>query len=66
MRVPDFNDYVDINYDKLYEEWTDYNLCEDNKPVSFDQFCSDKFEGYLGEIEDYEYERYKDEVINCG
>jgi hypothetical protein len=63
MRHIDINSYIDTNIDKLENDYEDYKLSNNEffKLKTFEEFCEDKYDSYISDIEDQEYERYKDE-----
>lgn len=53
-----------ISFDKWYEKAEDKLLEEyeaKKSPINWDEFVLGKFEEFTSEIEDYEYEKFKDE-----
>lgn len=64
MKQVKYKDWFEVNVDWLEEEYTIY--CDDCKeedriPIDFYEYCEDMFEGYIGDIEDEAYQRYKEE-----
>ena len=52
-----------VSFDKWYEKAEDKLLEEyeaKKSPIDWDEFVLDKFEEFTSEIEDYEYEKFKD------
>ena len=53
-----------ISFDKWYEKAEDKLLKEyeaKKSPIDWDEFVLGKYEEFTSEIEDYEYEKFKDE-----
>ena len=59
-----YSHWLDENFDKLEEEYQKYLEELENNDLfivtDFDEFCSDKFESYIGDLEDMAYENLKD------
>lgn len=54
--MKDFDRWYELVEDKLVEEYE-----ETKSPIDWDEFVVDKYEEFTSEIEDYEYEKFKDE-----
>ena len=54
--MKDFDRWYELAEDKLVEEYE-----ETKNPIDWNEFVLDKYEEFTSEIEDYEYEKFKDE-----
>ena len=52
----EFEKWYEIAEDKLVEEYE-----SKKSPINWDEFVLGKFEEFTSEIENYEYEKFKDE-----
>ena len=54
--MKDFDRWCELSEDKLAEEYE-----AKKSPIDWDEFVINKYEEFISEIENYEYEKFKDE-----